>query len=224
MTSAAAFIRIRGHATATAKANTAVESDGSIAFAVRYPTAPLPLPCRSCAIKMRGVWSLFQIKSPLNNRRPLQYTIYVDGVWRVEMSPTNVRELRPKLPDSEKITINLGFIDLGQIDLLVEEGFYSNRTDFIRTAIRNQLARHEEALKKTVSRRKLDLGLRHYSRTDLEEVVRQGERLDIVVLGLASIADDVTPELAQRAISSIQVLGALRASAAVKSALDDRQR
>ena len=140
------------------------------------------------------------------------------------MSLENVRELRPKLPDSEKITINLGFIDLGHIDLLVEEGFYSNRTDFIRTAIRNQLARHEAALKKTVSRRKLDLGLRHYSRADLEEVVRQGERLDIVVLGLASIADDVTPDLAQRAISSIQVLGALRASAAVKSALDDRQR
>jgi Arc/MetJ-type ribon-helix-helix transcriptional regulator len=140
------------------------------------------------------------------------------------MSAVNVKELRPKLPDSEKITINLGFIDLGHIDLLVEEGFYSNRTDFIRTAIRNQLARHEEALKKTVLRRKLDLGLRHYSRADLEEVVRQRERLDIVVLGLASIADDVTPELAQRAISSIQVLGALRASAAVKSALDDRQR
>ena len=136
----------------------------------------------------------------------------------------NVRELRQKLPDSEKITINLGFVDLGHIDLLVEEGFYSNRTDFIRTAIRNQLARHEEALKKTISRRNLDLGLRHYSRADLEEVVRRGERLDIIVLGLASIADDVTPELAQRAISSIQVLGALRASPAVRTALDDRKR
>ena len=172
----------------------------------------------------RTVGRFIQIKSPLNNRRPLQYTIYGDGVWMVDMSVENVRELRPKLPDSEKITINLGFIDLGHIDLLVEEGFYSNRTDFIRTAIRNQLARHEEALKKTVSRRKLDLGLRHYSRADLEEVVRQGEPLDIVVLGLASIADDVTPDLAQRAISSIQVLGALRASPAVKRALDDRQR
>jgi Arc/MetJ-type ribon-helix-helix transcriptional regulator len=135
----------------------------------------------------------------------------------------NVRELRAKLPDSEKITINLGFVDLGHIDLLVEEGFYSNRTDFIRTAIRNQLARHEEALTKTVTPRNLDLGLRHYSRADLEEVVRRGERLDIVVLGLASIADDVTPALAQRAISSIQVLGALRASPAVKTALDDRK-
>jgi len=140
------------------------------------------------------------------------------------MAMDNVRELRAKLPDSEKITINLGFVDLGHIDLLVQEGFYSNRTDLIRTAIRNQLARHEEALTKTVMRRNLDLGLRHYSRTDLEEVVRRGERLDIVVLGLASIADDVTPELAQRAISSIQVLGALRASPAVKTALDDRKR
>ena len=140
------------------------------------------------------------------------------------MAMDNVRELRAKLPDSEKITINLGFVDLGHIDLLVQEGFYSNRTDLIRTAIRNQLARHEEALTKTVTRRNLDLGLRHYSRTDLEEVVRRGERLDIVVLGLASIADDVTPELAQRAISSIQVLGALRASPAVKTALDDRKR
>jgi Arc/MetJ-type ribon-helix-helix transcriptional regulator len=140
------------------------------------------------------------------------------------MATDNVRELRPKLPDSEKITINLGFVDLGHIDLLVEEGFYSNRTDFIRTAIRNLLARHEDALKKTVSRRNLDLGLRHYSRADLEEAVRRGERLDIVVLGLASIADDVTAELASRAIASIQVLGALRASPAVKVALEDRQR
>ena len=140
------------------------------------------------------------------------------------MAKEKQRELRPKLPDSEKITINLGFVDLGNVDLLVDEGFYSNRTDFIRTAIRNQLARHEGELKKTVSRRNLDLGLRHYSRGDLEEAVRRGERLDIVVLGLASIADDVTPELARRAISSIQVLGALRASPAVKTALEDRQR
>jgi Arc/MetJ-type ribon-helix-helix transcriptional regulator len=139
------------------------------------------------------------------------------------MAVDNGSVLRPKLPDSEKITINLGFVDLGHIDLLVEEGFYSNRTDFIRTAIRNQLARHDDALKKTVARRNLDLGLRHYSRADLEETVRRGERLDIVVLGLASIAEDVTPELARRAIASLQVLGALRASAAVKAALEERQ-
>jgi Arc/MetJ-type ribon-helix-helix transcriptional regulator len=140
------------------------------------------------------------------------------------MCADNVRSLRPKLPESEKITINLGFVDLGQIDLLVQEAFYSNRTDFIRTAIRNQLARHDDELRKTVSRRNLDLGLRHYSRSDLEEVVKRGERLEIVVLGLASIADDVTPELAQRAIASIQILGALHASSAVKAALADRLR
>jgi Arc/MetJ-type ribon-helix-helix transcriptional regulator len=135
-----------------------------------------------------------------------------------------VHELRPKTADSEKITINLGFVDLGQIDLLVQEGFYSNRTDFIRTAIRNQLNRHDEAVTKSVRRKKLDLGMRHYGRRDLEAAEAAGEMLDIQVLGLASIADDVTPDLALRTISSIQVLGALHASPAVKAALGDRIR
>jgi Arc/MetJ-type ribon-helix-helix transcriptional regulator len=147
--------------------------------------------------------------------------------WRLDgdyPAVENISEPRSRLPESEKITINLGFVDLGHIDLLVEEGFYSNRTDFIRTAIRNQLGRHDDALKKTVSRRNLELGLRHFSRADLEGAVKRGEPLDIVVLGLASIADDVTPELAQRAISSIQVLGALRATPAVKAALGDRNK
>jgi Arc/MetJ-type ribon-helix-helix transcriptional regulator len=148
----------------------------------------------------------------------------MDGIWMAKMANTITRASRSRLPESEKITINLSFVDLGQIDLLVEEAFYSNRTDFIRTAIRNQLARHDDALKKTVSRRNLDLGLRHYSRSDLEEVVRRGESLDIVVVGLASIAEDVTPELAKRAISSVQILGALHASPSVKAALADRLR
>jgi Arc/MetJ-type ribon-helix-helix transcriptional regulator len=140
------------------------------------------------------------------------------------MAGRNVHELRPKSADSEKITINLGFVDLGQIDLLVQEGFYSNRTDFIRTAIRNQLNRHDEAVTKSVRRKKLDLGMRHYGRRDLEAAEAAGEMLDIQVLGLASIADDVTPDLALRTISSIQVLGALHASPAVKAALGDRIR
>jgi Arc/MetJ-type ribon-helix-helix transcriptional regulator len=140
------------------------------------------------------------------------------------MAGRNVHELRPKTADSEKITINLGFVDLGQIDLLVQEGFYSNRTDFIRTAIRNQLNRHDEAVTKSVRRKKLDLGMRHYGRRDLEAAEAAGEMLDIQVLGLASIADDVTPDLALRTISSIQVLGALHASPAVKAALGDRIR
>src|ERR1700752_1730461 len=100
----------------------------------------------------------------------------------------NVRELRPKLPDTEKITINLGYVDLGQIDLLVQEGFYSNRTDFIRTAIRNQLDRHDTAVKKSIAGHQLDLGLRHYSRHDLEAVQAANETLHIQVLGLAVIA------------------------------------
>jgi Arc/MetJ-type ribon-helix-helix transcriptional regulator len=113
---------------------------------------------------------------------------------------------------------------LSQVDLMVQEGFYSNRTDFIRTAIRNQLDRHDEVLKRAVERKTLDLGLRHFGRTDLEKVRRAGEMLRINVLGLASIAADVTPDLARATIASISVLGALHASAAVKAALADRIR
>ncbi len=124
--------------------------------------------------------------------------------------------------ESEKITINLGVVDLGQIDLLAREGFYSNRTDFIRTAIRNQLATHAEVLRQTVARRTLVLGLQHFSRADLEAARNAGQKLEIKVLGLASIANDVSPELAREAIGSLFVLGALQASAAVKAALADR--
>ena len=137
---------------------------------------------------------------------------------------STVHELRPKVADSEKITINLGYVDLGHVDLMVREGFYSNRTDFIRTAIRNQLERHAEVVKQSVSRQSLDLGLRHYSRDDLEAARAAGQMLHIQVLGLASIAPDVTPELARAAIASVAVLGALHASAAVKAALADRMR
>ena len=137
----------------------------------------------------------------------------------------NVQELRPKASsDTEMITINLGYVDLGHIDLLVQDGFYSNRTDFIRTAIRNQIERHADATKQSVARKSLDLGLRHFSRADLEAAHAAGQRLDIRVLGLASIAADVTPELAQATIASISVLGALQASAAVKAAFADRTR
>jgi Arc/MetJ-type ribon-helix-helix transcriptional regulator len=123
---------------------------------------------------------------------------------------------------TEKITMNLGLVDLGQIDLLVQEGFYANRTDFIRTAIRGQLASHADAVTDTVARKTLVLGVQHYSRRDLEAVREAGQRLQIRVLGLASIAEDVSPELALATIESVEVLGALRASAAVKAALAGR--
>jgi Arc/MetJ-type ribon-helix-helix transcriptional regulator len=129
---------------------------------------------------------------------------------------------RPKGGETEKITINLGPVDLGQIDLLVEEGFYSNRTDLIRTAIRNQLAIHAQVVNETVTRRALVLGMQHFSRRDLEAAQAAGERLDIQVLGLASIATDVSPELAVATIASIAVLGAFHASPAVKAALAGR--
>jgi Arc/MetJ-type ribon-helix-helix transcriptional regulator len=134
----------------------------------------------------------------------------------------NVTDIRSKATDSEKITINLGYVDLGHIDLLVQEGFYSNRTDFIRTAIRNQIERHSDVVRQAVTRKSVDLGLRHFSREDLEAAKEAGQVLDIRVLGLATIAPDVTPELARATIASLTVLGALHASAAVKAALADR--
>lgn len=130
--------------------------------------------------------------------------------------------LRDKGPESEKITINLGYVDLGRIDLLVQEQFYSNRTDFIRTAIRNQLAAHADAVAQSIGRHTLELGLRDYSRSDLEAVKAAGEKLHIKIVGLARIAADVTPELARATIGSITVLGALQASPEVRSALADR--
>jgi Arc/MetJ-type ribon-helix-helix transcriptional regulator len=135
---------------------------------------------------------------------------------------------RPPAParvgDSEKITINLGYVDLGQVDLLVAEGFYGNRSDFIRTAIRNQLATHADAVKQVVARKMLVLGLQRFSAADLRAALAAQQQLDVRVLGLASIDDDVTPELARATIASLDVLGALHASPAVKAALGDRLR
>lgn len=132
--------------------------------------------------------------------------------------------MRPKVGETEKLTLNLGVVDLGQIDLLVQDGFYSNRTDLIRTAIRNQLATHSDQVKSTVARRTLVLGLQSLSRADLERAQASGETVRIQVLGLARIADDVTPELARATIQSVEVLGAFHASAAVRRALADRIR
>src|SRR5260370_29346132 len=129
----------------------------------------------------------------------------------------NVHELRPKPPETEKITINLGYVDLGHVDLMVQEGFYSNRTDFIRTAIRNQLERHADVVKQSTARKSLDLGLRNYSREDLEAARPPGEKLRTNVRGLSTIAQHVTPDLARATIASVTVLGALHARPAVKA-------
>jgi Arc/MetJ-type ribon-helix-helix transcriptional regulator len=128
----------------------------------------------------------------------------------------------PEVDRSEKITINIGLVDLGQIDLLVDEGFFANRTDFIRTAIRRQLESRSDAVTATVARRTLTLGTRHLNRRDLEELRQAGDSTELRVLGLASIADDVDPELALATITAVEVLGAFRAPHAVKAALGPR--
>jgi Arc/MetJ-type ribon-helix-helix transcriptional regulator len=134
----------------------------------------------------------------------------------------NVLPFREKGGDTEKITVNVGYVDLGRVDLLVQEGFYSNRTDFIRTAIRNQLTNHAEAVHQSVARKTLEIGLRDYTRADLEAARAANQKLRIKVLGLARIAADVSPELARATIESITVLGALQASREVKAALAER--
>lgn len=134
----------------------------------------------------------------------------------------NVVNIKQKLPETEKVTVNLGLVDLAQMDLLIEEGFYTNRTDFVRTAIRNQLERHGEEIRQTVVRKRFVVGMQRYTKADLERSLAAGERLEIHVLGLASIDDDVTPELATSAIASIWVLGAFVASNAIRTALADR--
>lgn len=138
--------------------------------------------------------------------------------------PAKTKPPRDLQADTEKLSINLGFVDLGQIDLLVAESFYANRSDFIRTAIRNQLAAHADVVKQVAARKTLVLGLQHFSAADLQALRDAGQTLDLRVLGLASIAADVTPDLALATIASLHVLGALQAPPAVKAALAARMR
>jgi len=137
--------------------------------------------------------------------------------WDGEMARNAIAEA-----DTEKITINLGYVDLGRVDLLVQEGFYSNRSDFIRAAIRAQLNAHQDVIQQTAARKTLVLGLQDFTRVQLEAVRDKGERLQIQVLGLARIAHDVSPELALATIESVRVLGGFQAPAAVRAALADR--
>ena len=130
----------------------------------------------------------------------------------------------PPTTDIEKITINMSVVDLGKVDLLVEEGFYTNRTDFVRTAIRNQLTRHEDEVRHTVSRRSMIIGVLHYGQADLERHRAEGNRLNLSVAGMLSLGEDVSPELAREVIESVKIVGVFRASKAVKDALADRTR
>lgn len=127
-----------------------------------------------------------------------------------------------KMADTEKITINMSVVDLGQVDLLVQEGFYSNRTDFIRTAIRNLLNTHAEKVKELVAKKSMVVGVISFNRKDLEEIRSKGVKLEIKALGLCFLADDISPDLALSTISSLEVMGVLRASNVVKEALGKR--
>ena len=146
----------------------------------------------------------------------------MDVIWSFMADTKAVVLSKARTPETEKVTVNVGYVDLGHIDLLVNEGFYSNRTDFIRTAIRNQLVSQQEAVRQVVTRKALVLGLQRFAREELEAAQRAGQTLDVRVLGLAIVDDDVSPELASATIASVTVLGAFQASPAVKLALRGR--
>jgi Arc/MetJ-type ribon-helix-helix transcriptional regulator len=179
----------------------------------------------ACAVKhqatlLHGRRCALNLNEPLHDRTSSPSTIQPDGAWMGTMA-SRVVDFRPKA-DSEKITINLGYVDLGHIDLMVQEGFYSNRTDFIRTAIRNQLDRQNDAVRQSLEKHSLDLGLCQYTRKDLEAARAARKKLHINALGLVVIAADVSPELARETIASIRVLGGIHATSQVKAALADR--
>jgi len=128
------------------------------------------------------------------------------------------------MSDTEKITINMSAVDLGKVDLLVQEGFYSNRTDFIRTAIRNQLDKHNLEIQQSVSRNDYGIGVLFYSRSDIERFKAKGQKVNIKMIGMLSLATDLPADLARDVIESIKVLGIFMASDEVKAALSDRMK
>jgi len=128
------------------------------------------------------------------------------------------------MPDTEKITINMSAVDLGKVDLLVQEGFYSNRTDFIRTAIRNQLDKHNLEIQQSVSRNNYGVGVLFYSRSDIERFKAKGQKVNIKMIGMLSLASDIPADLARDVIESIKVLGIFIVSDEVKAALSDRMK
>lgn len=128
------------------------------------------------------------------------------------------------MSDTEKITINMSAVDLGKVDLLVQEGLYSNRTDFIRTAIRNALDKHNVEIQQSVIRHAFVIGMVHYDPSEFEECKSQGKKLRIRVIGMLDISSKITPELADQVVESIQVRGIFQAPEEVKKVLADRMK
>ena len=126
------------------------------------------------------------------------------------------------MPDQEKITINMSAVDLGKVDLLVQEGVYSNRTDFIRTAIRNLLDKHNFEIQQSVTRNSYVIGALVNNKSDFEKLKSKGEKIKLNIVGFLHLADDISPELAREVIESIEVRGVFHASDEVKAALADR--
>jgi len=126
------------------------------------------------------------------------------------------------MADTDKVSFNISVVDLGKIDLLVEQGHYASRTDFLVAAVRTQLLTHVDTVQELFVRQSPLVGASIYSRKTLEKLTAKGKQLDINVVGLCMFAKDVTPELALATVHSLKVRGTFRASPEVKEALRER--
>jgi Arc/MetJ-type ribon-helix-helix transcriptional regulator len=128
-----------------------------------------------------------------------------------------------RIETTEKITININTIDLGHIDLLVNEGYYATRTEFIKTAVKKQLDRHEEDTKKLIEQKakhgdyELSIGVGGFTKSELERIIQKKEaKIKMIFIGLFITPKDVTLELLEQAVESIKVYGVCRCSQEIK--------
>lgn len=104
---------------------------------------------------------------------------------------------------SEKVSVNINEEALSKIDLLVEDGFYSNRSDFINRAVDTLLDRENRTVdklleihsKEKINSRQWFVGVQTMGSQYLEKVKEQGVRLRIKGCGVLYFEKDAAQEL-----------------------------
>lgn len=120
---------------------------------------------------------------------------------------------------TEKITINVNTSDLGKIDLLIHEGYYSNRTDFIKSAIKSQVNKHDDEINMILSSKKKKdwfVGVYVLTEDELQALKRYGRKKAIRGMGLLIVDKDVSLDLMKTSISAIETYGVCRCSSEIK--------
>jgi len=127
---------------------------------------------------------------------------------------------------TEKATINIGIMELAQIDLLVENMIYTNRSDFIRTAIRNQLEMHKSDIERLYLQTKANsfepesqvqggIGIYRLRKAALSDAMKSNKKLHIMVMGILLIDKDISPELFEATVESIKIYGKIQAQKSI---------